>query len=124
MSLRKAQDRFEQFRKPCIDVVLAQHVAVLDTLLGRSHQAGFAQDTKVIGQGRLGHVRTRRRLGARHAVVLGEKAPDNTQPLRIREGCKHPGQCDFVSRWVDELHHSQNIASPLNSFNGSLVLNY
>lgn len=32
-SIRKAQDRFEQLRKPRIDVVLAQDVTVLDTLL-------------------------------------------------------------------------------------------
>lgn len=86
MSLRKAQDRFEQFRKPCIDVLLAQDIAVFDTLLGRPDQAGLPQDPKVIGQSRLGHVRTRRCLGARHALVLGEQALDDTQPIRIREG--------------------------------------
>src|SRR5436190_18942729 len=32
-SVRKAQDRLEQFRKPRIDVLLARHVAVMNTLL-------------------------------------------------------------------------------------------
>ena len=42
------QNQLQQARKPCIDILIAQNIAMFDALLGRADQTGFTQNPKVI----------------------------------------------------------------------------
>jgi hypothetical protein len=111
--LRISQDRLQQFRKARIDVRFADDIAVLDAFFCGLDQSGFAQNAKMVRQGRFGHAGARRCGRAGHAIILFQQAFDDAQPHRVGERCQHSGQCDVLTLRVNELHHAQMYSAPL-----------
>ena len=74
---RQLENKLEQTGETSVEVGLAQDIAMLHALLACVNQPCLAQNTKMIGQGGLGQIRARRRLGTRRASDMSAASADS-----------------------------------------------